>query len=41
VKKIKELTEAELIAEVGKAKAKVLLNYFDQQETAAQQTSAK
>jgi excinuclease ABC subunit C len=32
VKKIKELTEVELIAEVGKAKAKVLLAYFDQQE---------
>ncbi|MBD2770240.1 excinuclease ABC subunit C [Hymenobacter sp. BT664] len=28
VKKIRELTEAELIAEVGKAKAKVLQNYF-------------
>jgi len=32
VKKIKELTESELIAEVGKAKAKVLLNYFATQE---------
>ncbi|MBD2723713.1 excinuclease ABC subunit UvrC [Hymenobacter armeniacus] len=28
VKKIRELSEAELIAEVGKAKAKVLQNYF-------------
>ncbi|GAB3240230.1 excinuclease ABC subunit UvrC [Hymenobacter seoulensis] len=32
VKKIKELTELELIAEVGKAKARVLLNYFAEQE---------
>ncbi|GAB3300346.1 excinuclease ABC subunit UvrC [Hymenobacter tenuis] len=32
VKKIKELTEMELIAEVGKAKARVLLNYFAEQE---------
>ncbi|MET4108461.1 excinuclease ABC subunit UvrC [Hymenobacter sp. UYP22] len=32
VKKIKELTEAELIAEVGKAKARILLDYFSQQE---------
>jgi excinuclease ABC subunit C len=31
VKKIKELTEAELTAEVGKAKAQVLRNYFSQQ----------
>jgi excinuclease ABC subunit C len=31
VKKIKELTEAELTAEVGKAKAQVLRNYFTQQ----------
>ena len=30
VKKIRELTETELIAEVGKAKAKVLQNYFAQ-----------
>ncbi|RZJ62453.1 MAG: hypothetical protein EOO58_00505, partial [Hymenobacter sp.] len=36
VKKIKELTEAELIAEIGKAKTKVLLTYFDQQETLTQ-----
>ncbi|MBW3127913.1 excinuclease ABC subunit UvrC [Hymenobacter profundi] len=35
VKKIKELTELELVAEVGKAKAKVLLNYFADQESAA------
>jgi excinuclease ABC subunit C len=33
VKKIRELTENELIAEVGKAKAKVLLTYFSQQES--------
>ncbi|MGI4885013.1 MAG: excinuclease ABC subunit UvrC [Janthinobacterium lividum] len=32
VKKIRELSEAELIAEVGKAKTKVLQTYFDQQE---------
>jgi len=32
VKKIRELTEAELIGEVGKAKAKVLQAYFAQQE---------
>jgi len=32
VKKIKELTEAELINEVGRAKAKVLQAYFAQQE---------
>ncbi|TPG64459.1 excinuclease ABC subunit UvrC [Hymenobacter nivis] len=32
VKKIRELSEAELIAEVGKAKTKVLQAYFDQQE---------
>ncbi|MBC6610264.1 excinuclease ABC subunit UvrC [Hymenobacter sp. BT507] len=32
VKKIKELTESELVAEVGKAKAKVLLTYFAMQE---------
>ncbi|OGX85511.1 excinuclease ABC subunit UvrC [Hymenobacter glacialis] len=32
VKKIRELTEAELIAEVGKAKAKVLQNYFAQND---------
>ena len=35
VKKIRELTEAELIAEVGKAKAKVLLTHFSEQETPA------
>ncbi|WP_223653435.1 excinuclease ABC subunit UvrC [Hymenobacter psoromatis] len=34
VKKIRELTEAQLVAEVGKAKAKVLLTHFDQQEEA-------
>ncbi|UOR04436.1 excinuclease ABC subunit UvrC [Hymenobacter aerilatus] len=34
VKKIKELTENELIAEVGKAKTKVLLTYFAAQESA-------
>ncbi|WP_303309401.1 excinuclease ABC subunit UvrC [Hymenobacter sp. BT730] len=33
VKKIKELTEAELVAEVGKAKARVLLDYFAQPDT--------
>ncbi|WP_310396855.1 excinuclease ABC subunit UvrC [Hymenobacter sp.] len=32
VKKIRELTEVELIAEVGKAKARVLQNYFAQNE---------
>ncbi|RSK42840.1 excinuclease ABC subunit UvrC [Hymenobacter perfusus] len=32
VKKIKELTEPELTAEVGKAKARILLTYFRQQE---------
>lgn len=32
VKKIKELTEQELTAEVGKAKARILLDYFSQQE---------
>ena len=32
VKKIKELTQSQLETEVGKAKAKVLLNYFEQQE---------
>ncbi|ALD21929.1 excinuclease ABC subunit UvrC [Hymenobacter sp. DG25A] len=36
VKKIKELTETELIAEVGKAKARVLLNYFAQQDAPAE-----
>ncbi|WBA41464.1 excinuclease ABC subunit UvrC [Hymenobacter canadensis] len=35
VKKIRELTEAELIAEVGKAKARILLTYFSEQETSA------
>lgn len=38
VKKIKELTESELIAEVGKAKARVLLNYFSEQESTAVNT---
>jgi len=32
VKKIKELTEQELTLEVGKAKARILLDYFSQQE---------
>lgn len=36
VKKIKELTEVELIAEVGKAKARVLLDYFAQQDAPAE-----
>jgi excinuclease ABC subunit C len=35
VKKIKELTEAQLIEEVGKAKARILINYFNEQETPA------
>ena len=35
VKKIKELSEVELVSEVGKAKARVLLTYFAQQEQAA------
>jgi excinuclease ABC subunit C len=35
VKKIRELSEAELIAEVGKAKAKVLQNYFAENEAPA------
>jgi excinuclease ABC subunit C len=34
VKKIKELTQLQLEAEIGKAKAKVLLTYFSQQEDA-------
>ncbi|TGD78382.1 excinuclease ABC subunit UvrC [Hymenobacter wooponensis] len=32
VKKIKELSEPELVAEVGKAKARILLDYFSQNE---------
>jgi excinuclease ABC subunit C len=36
VKKIRELTEAQLIAEVGKAKTKVLLTYFERQEAPKQ-----
>ncbi|MCB2409354.1 excinuclease ABC subunit UvrC [Hymenobacter lucidus] len=32
VKKIRELSEAELVAEIGKAKSRVLLSYFQQQE---------
>ncbi|OGX90601.1 excinuclease ABC subunit UvrC, partial [Hymenobacter coccineus] len=36
VKKIRELSEAELVAEVGKAKTKVLQAYFDQQEAPAE-----
>ncbi|MBX0292719.1 excinuclease ABC subunit UvrC [Hymenobacter sp. HSC-4F20] len=35
VKKIKELSEDELIAEVGKSKARILLAYFSQQDTTA------
>jgi len=38
VKKIKELTQSQLEAEIGKAKAKVLLTYFDKQEAATQTT---
>lgn len=37
VKKIRELSEAELVAEIGKAKARVLLVYFEQQESNEQQ----
>ncbi|WBO84427.1 excinuclease ABC subunit UvrC [Hymenobacter yonginensis] len=33
VKKIKELTEAQLVEEVGKAKTRILLMYFSEQET--------
>ncbi|MBD2713792.1 excinuclease ABC subunit UvrC [Microvirga sp. STR05] len=33
VKKIKELSEADLTAEIGKAKARVLLDYFSQEAT--------
>lgn len=36
VKKIRELTEQELITEVGKAKARVLLTYFSEQESSQQ-----
>jgi excinuclease ABC subunit C len=36
VKKIRELSEAELVAEIGKAKARVLLTYFEQQESSAE-----
>ncbi|AYA38211.1 excinuclease ABC subunit UvrC [Hymenobacter oligotrophus] len=35
VKKIKELSESELVSEIGKAKAKVLLDYFAQQDVPA------
>ncbi|MCR5887807.1 excinuclease ABC subunit UvrC [Hymenobacter sp. J193] len=35
VKKIKELSEAELITEVGKAKARILLDYFSQPDATA------
>ncbi|MBC8082037.1 MAG: excinuclease ABC subunit C [Hymenobacter sp.] len=35
VKKIRELSEAELVSEVGKAKTKVLLTYFARQEPEA------
>ncbi len=31
VKKIKELSEPELVAEIGKAKTKILLDYFNQE----------
>ncbi|WP_073281158.1 excinuclease ABC subunit UvrC [Hymenobacter psychrotolerans] len=34
VKKIKELSEADLTAEIGKAKARVLLDYFSQESSA-------
>ncbi|QMU26894.1 excinuclease ABC subunit UvrC [Adhaeribacter radiodurans] len=34
VKKIKELSEAELVAEIGKAKTKILLDYFNQESNA-------
>jgi len=34
VKKIKELTETELITEIGKAKTKILLDYFNQESNA-------
>jgi len=34
VKKIKELSETELIAEIGKAKTKILLDYFNQESNA-------
>lgn len=33
VKKIKELSEAELVSEIGKAKAKILFDYFNQEST--------
>ncbi|MBC6608609.1 excinuclease ABC subunit UvrC [Hymenobacter sp. BT188] len=36
VKKIREMSEAELVAEIGKAKARVLLAYFEQQEQGAE-----
>ncbi|MGY2133861.1 excinuclease ABC subunit UvrC [Hymenobacter sp. HD11105] len=36
VKKIRELSEAELVAEIGKAKARVLLTYFEQQESSSE-----
>jgi excinuclease ABC subunit C len=32
VKKIRELSESDLIAEIGKAKTRILLNHFEQQE---------
>ena len=41
VKKIRELSEVELIAEVGKAKAKVLQNYFAQNEAPSHPMPAK
>ncbi|GGF16726.1 excinuclease ABC subunit UvrC [Hymenobacter cavernae] len=39
VKKIRELSEAELIAEIGKAKARILINHFEQQESQASDTT--
>jgi len=41
VKKIRELSEAELIAEVGNAKAKVLQDYFAQHESPSHPMPAK
>ena len=38
VKKIRELSEAELVVEIGKAKARILLNHFEQQESQASDT---
>ena len=41
VKKIRELSESELIAEVGNAKAKVLQGYFAQHESPSHPMPAK